>query len=144
MKTYGVLPLHDIQRISSRFTSEYQELQNVNFIIVGASGFLGKWIATSLAYMQSQDLIQGRLNFVVRDSGKDSEMKSLSNLSNLKIVPTRSMDQTTFSYMESDRTVVIYAASSTSNSGKPLNDNPESYLALPKRLMNWLRKWERH
>lgn len=142
MKTYGILPLNDIQRISSRLTSDFRELRNVNFIIVGASGFLGKWIATSLAYMQSQDLIQGRLNFVVRDSDKVSELKSLPNLPNLKIVPIRSMDQTTFSHMEGDRTVVIYAASSTSNSGKPLKDNPESYLALPKILMNCLPKSE--
>jgi dTDP-glucose 4,6-dehydratase len=142
MEKYGVLPLRDIQSISESFASEFQELESVNFVIVGASGFLGRWISTSLAYMQAQDLFRGRLYLLVRDKVKISEFDSLSTLPNRTIVPIGSMDETSFSHLGGTRTVVIYAASSTSNAGKPLEINPQSYLELPRSVIKFLPKHE--
>lgn len=138
MEIYGILPLRDIKQISQSFSSEFQELGSVNFIVVGASGFLGRWLATSLAFMQSQDLLQGNLFFLVRDKTKISELDSLIIPLKGKIVTISSINESTFSHMNGTRTVVIYAASGTQNSGKPLEVNPESYLDLPKKIFSYL------
>lgn len=140
MENYGILPLHDIKQISQSFLSEFQELESVNFIIVGASGFLGRWLATSLAFMQSKDLLQGNLFFLVRDKTKISELDSLIIPPKGKIVTISSMNESTFFHMNGTRTVVIYAASGTQGSGKPLEVDPESYLDLPKKMLNHLPK----
>lgn len=140
MQNYGVLPLHDIKQISQSFSSEFQELESANFIIVGASGFLGRWLATSLAFMQSQDLLQGNLFFLVRDKTKISELDSLIIPAKGKILTVSSINESTFLHMNGTHTVVIYAASSTQNAGKSLEVNPESYLDLPKKILNYLPK----
>ena len=140
MQNYGVLPLHDIKQISQNFSAEFQELESANFIIVGASGFLGRWLATSLAFMQSQDLLQGNLFFLVLDKTKISELDSLIIPAKGKILTVSSINESTFLHMNGNHTVVIYAASSTQNAGKSLEVNPESYLDLPKKILNYLPK----
>ncbi len=140
MENYATLPLRDIERISEVFSSEFQELKSANIVVVGASGFLGRWISTSLAYMKSNDLFQGRLYLLVRDRAKISELEFLDTLPNGRIVPIGSMDENSFSNINGNRTIVIYAASTTSNAGKPLKVNPESYLELPRRIINYLPK----
>lgn len=138
MDNYGVLPLHDIEHICQHFSSEFIELESVNFVIVGASGFLGRWLTTSLLFLQSQGLLRGNLLFLVRDKTKISELDTLIIPSKGKIVPISSVNESTFLQMCAVRTVVIYAASSTTNSGKPLEVNPESYLDLPRKILNYL------
>jgi nucleoside-diphosphate-sugar epimerase len=140
MENYGTLPLQDIERISQGFSVKFQELKSVNIVVVGASGFLGRWISTSLAYMKSNDLFQGGLYLLVRDRAKISELEFLDTLPNGRIVPISSMNENTFSNMEGSRTIVIYAASATSNAGKSLKVNPESYLELPKSIIDYLPK----
>jgi nucleoside-diphosphate-sugar epimerase len=140
MENYGILPLHDIKHVSQSFSSEFQELESANFIIVGASGFLGRWLATSLAFMQSQGVLQGTLFLLVRNKSKISELDSLIDSPKGKIVTVASINESTFLHLNGTRTVVIYAASSTQNSGKPLEVNPESYLDLPRKILNHLPK----
>jgi nucleoside-diphosphate-sugar epimerase len=140
MENYGTLPRQDIEAISQVFTAEFQELNSANIIVVGASGFLGRWISTSLTYMKLNDLFQGGLYLLVRDRAKISELEFLNTLPTGRIVPISSMDENTFSNLNGERTIVIYAASRTSNAGKSLQVNPESYLELPNRIINLLPK----
>lgn len=142
MENYGTLPRRDLETISQVFTTEFQELKSANFVVVGASGFLGRWISTSLTYMKTNNLFQGGLYLLVRDRVKISELEFLDTLPNGRIVPVNSMDENTFSNIDGERTIVIYAASRTSNAGKSLKVNPESYLELPKRVINYLPKHE--
>jgi nucleoside-diphosphate-sugar epimerase len=138
MEIFGRLPTLDIHKISSDFSSEFAELESVNFLIVGASGFLGRWISTSLAYMQLQGLFRGKLYLLVRNMAKIAELESLSMVPNRRIVPISTMDKKTFSDSDGARTIIIYAASSTSEAGKPLKANSGSYLDLPLRVVDCL------
>jgi dTDP-glucose 4,6-dehydratase len=138
MENFGTLPLLDIQKISSDFSSEFEELKSASFLIVGASGFLGRWISTSLAYMQLQGSFRGELYLLARDRAKIVELESLNTVPNRRIVPISTMDKKSFSDADGTRTIVIYAASSTSDAGKPLKANPESYLDLPRRIVDCL------
>lgn len=90
--------------------------------------------------MQSQDLLQANLFFLVRDKIKISELDSLIIPPKGKIVTISSLNESTFLHMNGTRTVVIYAACRTQSSGKTLEVNPESYLDLPKKVLRHLSK----
>lgn len=136
MDIFGSLPESDLNEISPTFLSNYSELENVNFIIVGASGFLGTWLSTYLTYLHDQKIFNGILTFVVRDENRMPKLALYRKAKSRRIVNVNSLEASSFSHLDMGaRLVVIYAATSTSLSGSTEEGQYASALDLPEKLM---------
>jgi dTDP-glucose 4,6-dehydratase len=136
MNDFGIIPIVDLEVLANSFTMEFQELEEVDFIVVGATGFLGKWLSTYLAYLQSNSIIKGTLTLVVRDLGKLGELGEIPKLSDCKIVLSSSITASNFSHLKMHRTIVIYAATSTSISNQTRNFTDGSITSLPEQIVS--------
>ena len=113
MKLFGRLPLEDFKLLSISTKNLIYENLYTNFVIIGASGFLGRWIATYLKFMQLNGDFRGTLSLIVRDSNKVREFRDLPSSPFERIIPIETLDSKSFRHLNSDRVVVIFAASST-------------------------------
>lgn len=136
MDIFGSLPESDLNEISPTFLSNYSELENVNFIIVGASGFLGTWLSAYLTYLHDQKIFSGTLTFVVRDENRMPKLSLYRKAKSRRIVDIKSLEASSFSHLDMEaRLVVIYAATSTSLSGSTEESQYASALDLPEKLI---------
>jgi dTDP-glucose 4,6-dehydratase len=114
MQLFGRLPLENFKALRVSTEDLIEENLYTNFVIIGASGFLGRWIATYLKFLQQNGDFLGTLSLIVRDPMKLSEFRDMSNSKLERIIPTKNLDSMSFSHLNSNRVVVIFAASSTS------------------------------
>lgn len=136
MRIFGSLPESDLQELRESFLRDFSELETVDFVIVGATGFLGKWISTFLTYLQQGDVAKGSLTLCARDSERLSAISKLNPAGETRIVDIESMNQGTFIHLvNSPRVVVIYAATSTSDSSAKQRLSEDAILELPRALM---------
>lgn len=136
MDIFGGLPENDLNEISTTFLSNYSELEYVNFIIVGASGFLGMWLSAYLTYLHDQNIFAGTLTFVVRDENRMPKLSLYKKAKSRRIVDVNNLEASSFSHLDMGaRLVVIYAATSTTLSGSTKKSQYPSALALPEKIM---------
>jgi nucleoside-diphosphate-sugar epimerase len=135
MINFGVLPITDIENLAASFRVEFQELEETDFIIVGATGFLGKWLSTYLAFLQSNSMIKGTLTLVVRDLGKLAELGDIPNLAKCKVILSNSISKTSFSHLGLKRVVVIYGATSTSITEQISKTSTGSVTSLAREIL---------
>lgn len=136
MDIFGSLPECDLSELSSTFPANYSELENVNFIIVGASGFLGTWLSAYLTYLHDKEVFTGTLTFVVRDESRMQKLSLYRKPHLRRTFDVHSLGEASFSHLDlGARLVVIYAATSTSSSGVRVEVPNTSVLDLPERLI---------
>lgn len=136
MDIFGSLPESDLNDLSPTYLSNYPELENVNFIIVGASGFLGTWLSTYLTYLHDQNIFTGTLTFLVRDENRMPKLSLYKKAQLRRIVDVNNMQASSFAHLDMGaRLVIIYAATSTSLSGSTHEGQYRSALDLPEKLM---------
>jgi nucleoside-diphosphate-sugar epimerase len=136
MSHYQVLPVSEVDIMTNSFMEEFQELEAVDFIVVGAFGFLGKWLSTYLALLRYKTIINGTLTLVVRDLGKLAELGEIPKFAKCKIVLSNSISDSSFAHLKAQRAVVIYSATSTSTSDRMSTLSIEDVISLPKKIVS--------
>ncbi len=138
MDLYGGLPQSDIYELGEESSKIPSEILESNFVIVGASGFLGKWLSAYLAYMNRESIFRGSITLVTRSpllvSKELSKFESKTN----KVIDSSRISKNLFSHLTSDRTVIIYAATSTAMSGKYINSESTKVVELAQKVVDSL------
>ena len=140
MQLFGNLPENDLEELCNKSLGLIKELKYVNFVVVGASGFLGRWLSTFLAFMESSSSFKGSITIIVRDINSMSELKSVSELKTLRIIETSQIEAEDYSYFTDARTIIFFAATSTKLSGIPLTHPNNSATNLAQRIIDSLPK----
>jgi nucleoside-diphosphate-sugar epimerase len=138
MKKSLTLPLTDIDDLTTTFIAEFRELAEVDFVIVGATGFLGRWLSTYFAMLRRESVMNGTLTLVVRDLNKLAELGGIRELTKCKIVLSNSISESSFSHLEAQRAIVIYGATSTSTSDLIGDYSAERIISLPRKIVSAL------
>ena len=123
MELIGNLPQSDLEELASLTSEILQDNQSVNFVIIGASGFLGSWLSAYFALMQMSGEFRGTLSLLVRDLSKISKLALKMKSPKFRVILIRDLDVNSFDHLTEDRVVVFFAATSTnitlSESKKP-------------------------
>lgn len=145
MELFGLLPKGDLEELAGLTDKLVQDNRNTNFVVIGASGFLGRWLSTFFTFLQVSGEFKGTVSHVVRDASRVSEIESLSNLSLSRVIQTEDLDINSFNHMTIDRVVVFFAATSTTTSIlSPLSSVSSTLLAekvvslLPQRDLTFI------
>ena len=142
MKLFGRLPLEDLEVLGNQTSKQIRENRYTNFVVVGASGFLGRWLATYFTYLQVNGEFLGTLSLVVRNRASIAEFRDMNSAKQLKIIEVDSLNPNSFEHLNSNRTVVFFAATSTSTARlkKELATSPA--LQLAETVTGYLPKGE--
>ena len=144
MELYGGFPLCDLADLKEKSIDLSGEILQSNFVIVGASGFLGKWLSASLSYLSKEGALKGSVTLVSRNTGNLSELKSVINLQQNRSISIQDISKQNFCHLNSDRTIVIFAATSTLESGKPLNALKSNSIELATKVVESLPTSNNH
>jgi dTDP-glucose 4,6-dehydratase len=142
MKLFGQLPLEDLEDLGNQTSEQIRENRYTNFVVVGASGFLGRWLATYFTYLQMNGEFLGTLSLVVRNSDSLGEFRDMHSARLLKIIEVNSLNRVSFEHLNLNRTIVFFAASSTSTAKlkKEVANSPT--LQLAETVTGYLPKGE--
>lgn len=135
MDMFGALPKNDLEHLCTSYLQKFSELKEVNFIVVGANGFLGKWLATYLTFLQVNTLFKGTLTFIVRNPNKLAELDSIPYSSYRKIITPNSLGKSKISNLRNIPTIIIYAATSTVTHGKKVGEGDTFSSELPDKII---------
>ena len=116
MELFGLLPQSDLEELAVLTGELVRDNRNSNFVVIGASGFLGRWLSTFFTFLQVNGEFKGTVSHVVRNASKVSELESFSNPSLNRVIQIENLDLNSFSHMTEDRVVVFFAATSTTTS----------------------------
>jgi dTDP-glucose 4,6-dehydratase len=134
MQTYGTLPRNDLEQLAERDFKNL-DLEFSNIVVIGATGFLGNWLSNFLILLQERRKLHGNLTLIVRDLDRALNILPTKFDSYAKLTVLDEISNETFSNFASGRTVVIFAATSTSISGnRPPNQKPTGIAILEKIL----------
>ena len=136
MNNASPLPLTGLKDLANDFLVDFQELEDVDFVLVGATGFLGRWLSACLAMLQNKSILNGTLTLVIRDLGKLKELDDIPELTTCKIVLSNSISESSFAHLEAHRAVVIYGATSTSISDQIGDFSSDRIISLPKKIIS--------
>lgn len=137
MELFGILPQSDLEELAGLTDKLVKDNRNTNFVVIGASGFLGRWLSTFFIFLQVNGEFEGTVSHVVRDISKVSELESLSNPSQSRVIQVENLDSNSFSHLTDDRVVVFFAATSTNASTRNLL-SPESHTFLAEKVVSYL------
>lgn len=130
MELFGQLPRRDLEDLAELTGNLVQDNRTSNFVVIGASGFLGRWLSTFFTFLQVNGEIKGTVNYVVRDASKVLELEYPSNPSLRRVIQVDNLDTRSFSHLTEDRVLVFFAATSTNTSARNLLfPEPHTYLA---------------
>ena len=138
MKLFGRLPLEDFEALGNSTKKLIEENRHTNFVIIGASGFLGRWVATYLKFMHMNGEFLGTLSLIVRDPNKISEFCHMPSSPLQRITQVDSLDSKSFSHLNADRVVVIFAASSTMTATRVSDKTNYEPIQLAERVFSFL------
>ena len=138
MQLFGNLPENDLEELCNKSLGLIKELEFVNFVVVGASGFLGRWLSTFLAFMGSNSSFKGSITIIVRDLHSMSELKSVSELKTLRIIETSQIEAEDYSYFTDARTIIFFAATSTKSRESLFAEQYVSGVGLAEKVINSL------
>lgn len=114
MKLFGKIPLEDLENLGDQTSEQMRDNRHTNFVVVGASGFLGRWLATYFTYLKMNGEFLGTLSLVVRNRDSLAEFREIHSAGLLKIIEVNSLNPVSFEHLNLNRTIVFFAASSTS------------------------------
>ena len=138
MKLFGSLPLEDFEILSKSTALTLKENQRSNIVVIGATGFIGRWLATYFTYMQLKGDFLGTLTLIVRDASKITELQSMSGLLPHKVIKIDELSIESFMHLNSERVVVFFAASSTLSTQKKSTDTANSAVLLAEKVISHL------
>ena len=144
MELFGGLPLDDFVDLKEKSFDLSEEIFQSNYVIVGASGFLGKWLSASLSYFSEESVLKGSLTLVSRDLRNLGELTSVVNSKRNKSISIQEVSKENLFHLNSDRTVVVFAATSTSESGKPVNSLKSNSIELAEKVVDSLPTSNNH
>jgi nucleoside-diphosphate-sugar epimerase len=138
MELFGLLPLEDLEYVCNLASELISENRYANFVVVGASGFLGRWLSTFLTYLQVNAEFLGTLSLVVRNRQSLAEFKEMHSFGKQKIIEVNSLNSESFNHLNLNRTIVFFAASSTSTARLRKEDGQSSALHLAQCVVRHL------
>lgn len=145
MELFGLLPQSDLEELAGLTGKLVRDNQNTNFVVIGASGFLGRWLSTFFTFLQVNGEFKGTVSHVVRDASKLSELEPHLNPSLSRVIQIENLDINSFSHLTEDRVVVFFAATSTTTSTmNPLSSESSTLLAekvvssLPQKSLTFI------
>jgi nucleoside-diphosphate-sugar epimerase len=138
MRLFGLLPQEDFETLDSLTSELIREIGDINFVIVGASGFLGRWVSTYFTYMQRYKKFSGTLSLVVRDRTKISEIQNIPVSPLRRIIQIDTLGEESFNHFNQERIVIIYAASSTSSASLTGEETSHQAIALAEKVISHL------
>jgi dTDP-glucose 4,6-dehydratase len=141
---YGGLPRRDLLRLLEESKQTPSEIRNSNFVIVGANGFLGKWLSCYLALLEENGILLGSLTLVTRNPNHLASQFSNVKSKKLKIVSSSEIGKEKLENLVSDRTAVIFAATSTADSGMKRESNYSEGIQLSSSVVSSLPTKENH
>ena len=132
------MPQNDLEvlsNLSSEFTKQFED---VNIVIVGASGFLGRWLSSYFVFLAQGGSFKGSITMIVRNLSSMSELISMNNPQTVKIIETGHIDTERYSYFKSGRTIVFFAATSTKSRESLFAEQYVSGVGLAEKVINSL------
>lgn len=84
--SFARLPESELSDIVSSSESEFQSLRDHRILILGGTGFVGKWLTSALLHANQQLGINIEITIVSRDSVKAEKILDCKNLKNIKII----------------------------------------------------------
>lgn len=144
MKLYGGLPHKDLLGLLEESKQLPSEICNSNFVIVGANGFLGNWLSCYLALLAENDILVGSLTLVTRNHNHLASQFSNVKSKKLKIMSSSEIGKEKLENIVSERTVVIFAATSTADSGVKKESNHSEGIQLSSSVVSSLPTKENH
>jgi dTDP-glucose 4,6-dehydratase len=114
MEIFGRLPLKDLEILGNSACDLMLENRSTNFVVIGASGFLGRWLSTFLVYARINGEFTGTLSLLVRDRNKISEFEAMPKSPQQRIIEISNLGTESFRHLTANRIVVFFAATSTS------------------------------
>ena len=138
MKLFGLLPEEDFETLSKSTNELIKEIGDANFIIVGASGFLGRWLSTYFAYMQMHGQFPGTVTLVLRDISKVTEIRNMKQSPLPRVIQIDSLEVESFSHLNLDRVVIFFAASSTSSTSLKGEETGSEATSLAEKVISLL------
>lgn len=136
MNLFGLLPEEDFETLSDSTRELVQELGNVNFVVIGASGFLGRWLASFFTYLQLSGTFQGTLTLIARDESKIVEFQNMPQSQLRRVIQTDKLRSNSFSHLNPERVVVFFAASSTSSATLLREKSDEKAVLLAEQVIS--------
>ncbi len=138
MKLFGKLPLFDLIKLAELSEKIDFETKDANIIIIGANGFIGKWLSTYFSYMMNQGLHSGTLTLVTRDLISQEILLTDFPSRNIVNVSSKKISKESFTHLLDARSIVIFAATSTSASGVLLAASKNEGVELANKVMSHL------
>jgi dTDP-glucose 4,6-dehydratase len=138
MKLFGCLPLEDFEALSESTAELIRDNRHSNIVVIGASGFIGRWLATYFTFMQLNGEFLGTLNLLVRDERKVMEFQNIPGLTARKVIRIDTLSAGCFNHFNSERVVVIFAASSTLTSTMKSDTKDHAGVQLAERVVSFL------
>lgn len=145
MELFGLLPQSDLEELAGLTGQLVRDNRNSNFVVIGASGFLGRWLSTFFTFLQVSGEFKGTVSHVVRNASKVSELEAFSNPSLNCVIQIDNLNTNSFSHITEERVVVFFAATSTATSTmNPLSSDSSTLLAekvvsfLPQRNITFI------
>ena len=135
MELFGRHPKDDLNDLVEVSFQLVKKIETANIVVVGASGFLGGWLTSYFAFLSSLGLFRGTLTLVVRDINSLSEFQTVLSTSNSTVLTSSSLESHSFSELNSDRIVVLFAATSTSTAGLKISQHTEQSTQLAAKLV---------
>ncbi len=142
MKLFGKLPLEDLENLGDQTSEQIRDNRHTNFVVVGASGFLGRWLATYFTYLKMNGEFLGTLSLVVRNRDSLAEFREIHSAGLLKIIEVNSLNPVSFEHLKLNRTIVFFAASSTSTAKLKKENVNSPALQLAETVTGYLPKGE--
>jgi dTDP-glucose 4,6-dehydratase len=135
LELFGKHPKDDLNELAVASLQIVRKIETVNVVIVGASGFLGGWLTSYFSYMSSRGLFRGTLTLIVRSENSLAEFQTILSASNSTILTSTSLESHSFSELNSDRTIILFAATSTSTSGLKISETTGQSIQLAEKLV---------
>jgi dTDP-glucose 4,6-dehydratase len=135
MKLFGCLPLEDFEVLSESTAELIRENKHSNIVVIGASGFIGRWLATYFTFMQLNGEFLGTLSLLVRDEGKITEFQNMPGQTVRKVIRIDTISADSFNHLNSERVVVFFAASNTTLTPVKSHDSSKEAVLLAEKVI---------
>lgn len=136
MKLFGKLPLFDLIKLAELSEKINLETRDANIIVIGANGFIGKWLSSYFSYMTNQGLNSGTLTLITRDLISQEILLTDFPTRNFVNVSSKEISKESFIHLMDARTIVIFAATSTSASGVSTAASRNKGVELANKVMS--------
>lgn len=135
MELFGKHPKDDLIELAEASFQIVKNIETVNVVVVGASGFLGGWLTSYFAFLNRVGQFKGTLTLIVRNANSLHEFRTVLSTSNTTVLTSSILENHSFSELNSDRTIILFAATSTATSGLKISEATGESIQLAKKLV---------